>query len=102
MNMHYLFVILAVACMLHTPNEFRLGGVMLAAIGMFCLDKFVTVIFRTHRIDSTLFTRLDDGTVQLDLQGACATCPAKLATLRVAIEAPMKKALKGVQSVISI
>ena len=43
-----------------------------------------------------------DGTVQLDLQGACATCPAKLATLRVAIEAPMKKALKGIQSVISI
>jgi Fe-S cluster biogenesis protein NfuA len=43
-----------------------------------------------------------DGTVQLDLQGACATCPAKLATLRVAIEAPLKKALRGIQSVITI
>jgi len=70
MNMHYLFVIVAIACMLHTPNEFRLGGVMLAAVGMVCLDKFVTVIFRTHRIDSTLFTRLDDGTVQLEWEAS--------------------------------
>jgi len=43
-----------------------------------------------------------DGTVRIDLQGACATCPAQLATLRVAIEAPMKKALRGIQAVIAI
>ena len=43
-----------------------------------------------------------DGTVRLDLQGACATCPAQLATLRVAIEAPLKKALPGIQAVIAI
>jgi len=43
-----------------------------------------------------------DGTVRLDLQGACATCPAQLATLRVAIEAPLKKALPGIHAVIAI
>ncbi len=43
-----------------------------------------------------------DGTVRLRLQGTCATCPAQLATLRVAIEAPLKKALPGIQSVQSL
>jgi Fe-S cluster biogenesis protein NfuA len=43
-----------------------------------------------------------DGTVRLDLQGACATCPAQLATLRVAIEEPLKKALPGIHVVIAI
>jgi Fe-S cluster biogenesis protein NfuA len=43
-----------------------------------------------------------DGTVRLELQGACATCPAQLATLSVAIEAPLKKALPGIQTVITV
>lgn len=42
-----------------------------------------------------------DGTIRLDLQGACATCPAKLATLRVAIEPTLKKSFPGIQSVIA-
>lgn len=42
-----------------------------------------------------------DGTVRLDLQGACATCPAKLATLRVAIEPTLKKSFPGIQTVVS-
>ena len=42
-----------------------------------------------------------DGTVHIALQGACASCPAKLATLRIGIEAPLKKALRGVRSVVA-
>ncbi len=42
-----------------------------------------------------------DGTVHIALQGACASCPAQLATLRVGIEAPLKKALRGIQSVVA-
>ena len=42
-----------------------------------------------------------DGTVHIALQGACASCPAQLATLRVGIEAPLKKGLRGVHSVVA-
>lgn len=42
-----------------------------------------------------------DGTILIEFQGACATCPAQLATLRVAIEEPLKKALPGVHAVIT-
>jgi Fe-S cluster biogenesis protein NfuA len=42
-----------------------------------------------------------DGTVHIALQGACADCPAQLATLRVGIEAPLKKALRGIHSVVA-
>ena len=42
-----------------------------------------------------------DGTVHIALQGACASCPAQIATLRVGIEAPLKKALPGIRSVIA-
>ena len=41
-----------------------------------------------------------DGTVRVVLQGACADCPAQLATLRVGIEEPLKRALPGVQAVV--
>jgi Fe-S cluster biogenesis protein NfuA len=41
-----------------------------------------------------------DGTVRVALQGACADCPAQLATLRVGIEEPLKRALPGVQAVV--
>jgi Fe-S cluster biogenesis protein NfuA len=43
-----------------------------------------------------------DGTVRIVLQGACAECPARLATLRVAIEEPLVKAIAGVRSVVAI
>jgi Fe-S cluster biogenesis protein NfuA len=43
----------------------------------------------------------NDGTVHIALQGACASCPAQLATLRVGIEAPLKKALRGIRSVVA-
>lgn len=43
-----------------------------------------------------------DGTVRLELQGACVDCPAQLATLRAGIEEPLKRALRGIQSVIAV
>ena len=43
-----------------------------------------------------------DGTVRVALQGACVECPAQLATLRLGIEEPLRRAFSGVQSVVSI
>jgi Fe-S cluster biogenesis protein NfuA len=43
-----------------------------------------------------------DGTVRITLQGACADCPAQLATLRLGIEQPLRKAFAGVQSVVAV
>ena len=43
-----------------------------------------------------------DGTVRVQFQGACVSCPAQVATLRVAIEAPLRKALPAVTSVIQV
>ncbi len=43
----------------------------------------------------------NDGTVHIALQGACASCPAQLATLRLGIEAPLRKALRGIRSVVA-
>jgi Fe-S cluster biogenesis protein NfuA len=43
-----------------------------------------------------------DGTVQVSMQGTCADCPAQLATLRVGIEEPLKKAVRCFRSVIAI
>ena len=41
-----------------------------------------------------------DGTVRITLQGNCADCPSQLATVRVGIEEPLKRALPGVQAVL--
>ena len=43
-----------------------------------------------------------DGTVRVTLQGACTDCPAQLATLRVGIEDPLRKAVRGVRGVVAI
>lgn len=43
-----------------------------------------------------------DGTVRVEMQGECARCPARLATLRVAIEEPMQRSHPGVTAVIAI
>lgn len=43
-----------------------------------------------------------DGTVRIVLEGTCATCPAQLATLRVGIEEPLRRALPGVSSVVVV
>ena len=43
-----------------------------------------------------------DGTVRVVMQGECAHCPAQLATLRVAIEEPLKKAIKTISAVVAV
>jgi Fe-S cluster biogenesis protein NfuA len=43
-----------------------------------------------------------DGTVRIAFQGACLECPARLATLRVGIEEPLRKAFSGVRSVVAV
>ena len=45
---------------------------------------------------------MTDGTVLIELQGACVTCPAQLATLRVGIEEPLRKAVPGVTRVVTV
>jgi Fe-S cluster biogenesis protein NfuA len=44
----------------------------------------------------------EDGTVRVHFQGACAICPAQLATLRVGIEEPLQRILPGVKAVIPV
>ena len=43
-----------------------------------------------------------DGTVRIQLQGACVACPAQVATLRMGIEEPLKSAVPGITAVVSI
>ena len=42
----------------------------------------------------------EDGTVCLQMQGACATCPAREMTLRLILEPALRRRLPGVTSVL--
>jgi Fe-S cluster biogenesis protein NfuA len=42
-----------------------------------------------------------DGVVRVAFQGQCTTCPAQAATLRVAIEEPLRKEVPGISAVVS-
>jgi Fe-S cluster biogenesis protein NfuA len=44
----------------------------------------------------------DDGTVRLALGGACASCPAQLATLRLALEPALRAALPVLTGVVAV
>jgi Fe-S cluster biogenesis protein NfuA len=44
----------------------------------------------------------EDGTVRVLFQGACTDCPAQFATLRIGIEEPLREAVPGVTSVVSL
>jgi len=44
----------------------------------------------------------EDGNVRIELQGACATCPAQLATVRLGIEEPLRRAVPGVSAVVPV
>lgn len=44
----------------------------------------------------------EDGTVRVVLQGECTRCPAQVATVRIAIEEPLRKAVPGVTGVIAV
>jgi Fe-S cluster biogenesis protein NfuA len=43
-----------------------------------------------------------DGTVRLSLQGACATCPAQVGTLRYGIEAALRREIAEVGEVVAL
>lgn len=43
-----------------------------------------------------------DGTVRLELQGACASCPAQVATLRHGIEAALRRAIPDLGDVVAL
>jgi len=43
-----------------------------------------------------------DGTVRIIFQGECASCPAQIATLRVAIEEPLRKSIQGITAVVAV
>jgi Fe-S cluster biogenesis protein NfuA len=43
-----------------------------------------------------------DGTIRVVFQGECASCPAQLATLRVAIEEPLQRAHPGATAVVAV
>ncbi len=44
----------------------------------------------------------DGGTVRITLRGACATCPAQLATVRLGLAPALRAALPAVTSVVAI
>lgn len=44
----------------------------------------------------------DDGTVRLEFQGACATCPAQAATLRHAIEPELREHVDSAVEVVAV
>jgi len=43
-----------------------------------------------------------DGTVRLELQGACASCPAQSATLRYGIERVLLSEIDGIRGVVAL
>ncbi len=43
-----------------------------------------------------------DGTVQLEMQGACASCPAQSATVRFALEPAVREAVPEVSGVVPV
>jgi Fe-S cluster biogenesis protein NfuA len=44
----------------------------------------------------------EDGTVRVALQGACTTCPAQYATIRIGIEEPLRRAIPEVTAVLAV
>ena len=44
----------------------------------------------------------EDGVVRVVFQGACVSCPAQHATLRVALEEPLKRSVPGVTAVVPV
>lgn len=44
----------------------------------------------------------EDGTVRIALQGACATCPALLATVRFAVEPALREEVPEVTGVVPV
>ena len=48
------------------------------------------------------FVRFENGTVYVQLHGACVSCPISFITLKMGIEAQLKAKIPGVESVVSV
>ena len=48
------------------------------------------------------FVRFENGTVFVQLHGACVSCPISFITLKMGIEAQLKEKVPGVKSVVSV
>ena len=48
------------------------------------------------------FVRFENGTVFVQLHGACLSCPISFITLKMGLEAQLKAKVPGVESVVSI
>jgi Fe-S cluster biogenesis protein NfuA len=48
------------------------------------------------------FVRFENGTVFVQLHGACVSCPISFITLKMGLEAQLKAKVPGVESVVSI
>jgi len=48
------------------------------------------------------FVRLEDDIVYVKLHGACVSCPISFITLKMGIEAQLKKKIPSIQSVVSL
>lgn len=57
---------------------------------------------QTHGGDIELIDVLEDGTVQVELQGACAGCPMATMTIQRGVEARLKKEIPEVKEVVPV
>ena len=48
------------------------------------------------------FVRFENGIVFVKLHGACVSCPISFITLKMGLEAQLKKRVSGVESVVSV
>lgn len=48
------------------------------------------------------FVRFENGTVLVQLHGACVSCPISFITLKMGIEAQLKEKVPGVDAVVSV
>jgi len=57
---------------------------------------------QSHGGDLELVAIEDDGTVKVQLQGACAGCPGAVMTLRDGVERLLKEAVPAVKEVVAV
>ncbi|HUW57593.1 MAG TPA: NifU family protein [Planctomycetota bacterium] len=57
---------------------------------------------QSHGGDLELVAIDDDGTVKVQLQGACAGCPGAVMTLRDGVERLLKEAVPAVKEVVAV
>jgi len=48
------------------------------------------------------FVRFENGTVFVQLHGACVSCPISFITLKMGLETQLKEKVPGVESVVSV